>query len=74
MPYLIFGTLSLLAAVATYFVPETRGKNFPETIEEIENDNAGHMTNNEPKKDTELFSPENRQCIEDNEPKTDTEL
>ena len=40
LPYLIFGSLSLLAAVVVYFVPETFGKNLPNTIEEIE----GHTT------------------------------
>lgn len=36
LPYLIFGSLSLLAAVVVYFVPETYGKDLPNTIEEIE--------------------------------------
>ena len=36
LPYIIFGSLSLLAAVVVYFVPETFGKNLPNTIEEIE--------------------------------------
>lgn len=38
LPYLIFGGLALLAAVATYFVPETRGQHLPETIEEFNKD------------------------------------
>ncbi|XP_066935821.1 organic cation/carnitine transporter 2-like isoform X1 [Clytia hemisphaerica] len=36
LPYLIFGSLSLLAAMATYFLPETFGKTLPNTIDEIE--------------------------------------
>jgi len=36
LPYLIFGALSLLAGVATYFVPETRGIVLPDTIDAIE--------------------------------------
>ena len=33
---MLFGCLSLLAALAIYFVPETRGMELTETIEELE--------------------------------------
>ena len=46
LPYLIFGSLSLLAAVVVYFVPETFGKNLPNTIEEIEGTNTKKDNNN----------------------------
>lgn len=36
LPYLIFGSLALLAAVATYFIAETRGIPLPDTIESVE--------------------------------------
>ena len=35
--------LSLLAAVAVYFVPETFGQRFYSTIEEIENDSGDNL-------------------------------
>ena len=50
LPYLIFGSLSLLAAVVVYFVPETFGKNLPNTIEEIE----GTVTTKKDKNNVEL--------------------
>jgi len=36
LPFLLIGGLSLLAGVAAYFVPETRGVVLPDTIEAIE--------------------------------------
>lgn len=33
---MFFGSLSLIAGVAAYFVPETLNKNLPETIQQLE--------------------------------------
>ncbi|XP_071511134.1 organic cation transporter protein-like [Diadema antillarum] len=37
LPLVIFGSLSIIAGIVSVFLPETRGKKIPETIEEGEN-------------------------------------
>ena len=36
LPFLIFGGLSLVAAGVSFLLPETRGINLPDTVEEVE--------------------------------------
>ncbi|XP_071507310.1 solute carrier family 22 member 3-like [Diadema antillarum] len=37
LPLLIFGSVSILAGAAAFFLPETQGKNIPETLHDAEN-------------------------------------
>ena len=37
LPYLLFGVISIVAGLLALFLPETRNKALPETIEEGEN-------------------------------------
>ena len=37
LPYIIFGSSSIIAGVLVVFLPETKGRKLPETIEDGEN-------------------------------------
>ena len=37
LPYMVFGTLAILAGLTSLLLPETKGQQLPETLEEGEN-------------------------------------